>query len=91
MVHALNLSQGAFHRCGYEVIDIGGRPTGKRVQHLRPRDQNLRIFFAWRQRRGEPSDRQAEQHEDRCELGFDEVVGDPAGRVELLLAHALAC
>ena len=88
VVHALDLAQRAFHRRRDQAVHFGSGSAGQRVDHLRTGDQNLRVFLARRQGRGDPADREAEQHEHRCELRLDEVVGDPAGGVEFAFAHA---
>jgi hypothetical protein len=66
-------------RRGDQALDVACRCTGKRHEHIRHRDVDLRLFLAWCHQHGEHTEQEQDQRDQRRKLTALEEAGDAPG------------
>ena len=78
MLHAGNLRQHLFARCGHHLLDIAHRGARKRHQHIGHGDVNLRLFLPRRDQHRKNAQQQRDERQQRGDLCALEEGGDAA-------------
>ena len=76
-----------FHRRGDALLHFLRGRAGHLHEDVHHGNDDLRLFLARRLEHGERAQQNRKHHDERRELGVDEVVGDAPGKAELARAH----